>query len=196
SRPMDNGNLAGIVVNGARGGNDFTLDGAPNRVSPNNTTVTTPGSDHNNGVVGFSPPSDAIAEFKVQTNAFDAQSGQTAGASVNLALKGGTNAVHAALGYFNRNDARSATPLLTERAGGEKPTRTYNRWTGTLWGPVRKDRTFFMVSYEHLRDVQPEPSSYTVPTMLMRQGNFSEWSSVQIFDPLSSSGSTNQRQPF
>ena len=35
SRPMDNGNLAGIVTNGAMGGNDFTLDGAPNRVSPN-----------------------------------------------------------------------------------------------------------------------------------------------------------------
>ena len=87
SRPMDNGNLAGIVANGAMGGNDFTLDGAPNRVSPNNTD---PGN--NSGVVGFSPPSDAIAEFKVQTNAFDAQSGHTAGATVNLALKSGTNA--------------------------------------------------------------------------------------------------------
>src|SRR5688572_10510087 len=79
SRPMDNGNLAGIVANGAMGGNDFTLDGAPNRVSPNNTN---PGN--NNGVVGFSPPSDAISQFKVQTNAFDAQSGHTAGATVIL----------------------------------------------------------------------------------------------------------------
>src|SRR5262245_51686023 len=49
SRPMDNGNLAGIVSYGAIGGNDFTLDGAPNRVSPNNTT-----NQNNNGVVGFS----------------------------------------------------------------------------------------------------------------------------------------------
>ena len=98
SRPMDNGNLAGIVTNGALGGSDFTLDGAPNRVSPNQTT---PGN--NNGVVGFSPPSDAIAEFKVQTNAFDAQSGQTAGASVNLALKSGTNALHGNVSYFNRS---------------------------------------------------------------------------------------------
>jgi hypothetical protein len=196
SRPMDNGNLAGIVVNGARGGNDFTLDGAPNRVSPNNTTVSTPGSDHNNGVVGFSPPSDSIAEFKVQTNAFDAQSGQTAGAAVNLALRSGTNALHGALSYFNRDDSRSSTPLLTERAGGDKPTRKYNRYTATAWGPILRDKTFFMASFEHLRDVQPEPATYTVPTMLMRQGNFSEFTGVQIFDPLTGTGSNNQRTTF
>src|SRR5688572_31822185 len=135
SRPMDNGNLAGIVSNGAMGGNDFTLDGAPNRVSPNQTT---PGN--NNGVVGFSPPSDAIAEFKVQTNAFDAQAGQTAGASVNLALKSGTNALHGNVSYFNRSDSRSETPLLSERAGAEKPTRDYNRHTATVTGPIRRDQ--------------------------------------------------------
>ncbi len=191
SRPMDNGNLAGIVTNGARGGSDFTLDGAPNRVSPNNTA---PGN--NNGVVGFSPPSDSISEFKVQTNAFDAQAGQTAGASVNLALKSGTNALHGAVSYFNRDDSRSETPLLTERAGGEKPTRKYNRFTATTWGPVVRDKTFFMVSYEHLRDVQPEPSSYSVPTMLMRQGNFSEFAGVQVFDPTSVTGTNGQRTAF
>ncbi len=190
SRPMDNGNLAGIVANGALGGNDFTLDGAPNRVSPNNTS---PGN--NAGVVGFSPPSDAISEFKVQTNAFDAQSGQTAGASVNLALKSGTNAFHGNFSYFNRDDSRAETPLLSERAGAEKPTRDYNRHTATVTGPVLRDRTFFMVSYEHLRDVQPEPSTFTVPTMRMRAGDLSEFSSI-IYDPLTATGTTNQRSPF
>ena len=190
SRPMDNGNLGGIVGGGAVGGNDFTLDGAPNRVSPNNTTPT-----NNSGVVGFSPPSDAIAEFKVQTNAFDAQAGQTAGATVNLALKSGTNTVRGAVAYFNRNDARSATPLLSQRANSEKPTRTYNRYTATLSGPVRRDKTFFMMSFERLRDVQPEPATYTVPTLLMRQGNFSELS-VPIFDPMTASGTNNQRTAF
>ena len=190
SRPMDNGNLAGIVANGAMGGNDFMLDGAPNRVSPNNTTPT-----NNAGVVGFSPPSDAISEFKVQTNAFDAQSGQTAGAVVNLALKSGTNRLRGNLSYFNRDDARSATPLLSERAGSEKPTRSYNRVTATVSGPLVKDRTFFLLSAEHLRDVQPEPATYTVPTLLMRQGNFSEFGNL-IFDPRTATGSNNQRLPF
>jgi hypothetical protein len=39
ARPMDNGNMAGITVNGAQGGNEFTLDGAPNRVSPGATNA-------------------------------------------------------------------------------------------------------------------------------------------------------------
>ena len=73
SRPADNGNLAGIVANGAQGGNEFKIDGAPNM--------------SNAGGVGFSPPSGAISEFKVQTNAFDAQTGHTAGAVVNLVLE-------------------------------------------------------------------------------------------------------------
>jgi hypothetical protein len=154
SRPMDNGNLAGIVANGAMGGNDFTLDGAPNRVSPNNTN---PGN--NSGVVGFSPPSDAISQFKVQTNAFDAQSGHTAGATVNLALKSGTNNWSGSVGYFNRDDSRSATPLLSKRAGSEKPTREYNRYTATVSGPVVRDRTFFMFAYENLKDIQPEAAT-------------------------------------
>jgi len=190
SRPMDNGNLAGIVANGAMGGNEFTLDGAANRVSPNNTTPT-----NNSGVVGFSPPSDAIAEFKVQTNAFDAQSGHTAGATVNLALKSGTNAVKGNVSYFNRSDSRSATPLLSKRAGAEKPTRAYDRYTATLSGPILRDRTFFMVSFEHLLDVQPEPSTYTVPTMRMRSGDLSEWGTA-IYDPLTATGSANTRTAF
>src|SRR5262245_25640152 len=99
ARPADNGNLGGIVTNGVQGGNEFAIDGAPNLSNARG--------------VGFSPPSDAIAEFKVQTNAFDAQSGHTAGAVVNLALKSGTNAVHGSGAYFNRDGHRTATPLLT-----------------------------------------------------------------------------------
>ena len=141
ARPMDNGNMAGITVNGAQGGNEFTLDGAPNRVSPGATNP----ENNNNGVVGFSPPSEAIAEFRVQTNAFDAQAGQTAGATVNLALKSGTNSIKGSLAYFNRDDSRSETPLFSKRAGAEKPTRDYSRYTGTLSGPIVKNKTFFLV---------------------------------------------------
>jgi hypothetical protein len=144
--------------------------------------------------VGFSQPSDTISEFKVQTNAFDAQSGHTAGAVVNLALKSGENRLKGAFSYFNRDASRAETPLLTERAGGTKPTRTYNRFTGMLSGPIFKDRTFFMIGAEHLRDVQPEPASYTVPTAKMRAGDFSEFSNL-VYDPLTAT-STGTRSPF
>ncbi len=168
ARPMDNGNLGGIVANGVQGGNEFTIDGAPNMSNARG--------------VGFSPPSDAISQFKVQTNAFDAQTGHTAGAVVNLALKSGANALHLATGYFNRDSSRSETPRLTELAGGTKPSREYNRATATVSGPIVRDRTFFMAAYEYLRDVQPEASSYTVPTQKMRGGDFTEFT-TQIFDP-------------
>ena len=168
SRPADNGNLAGIIANGTQGGNAFSIDGAPNMSNAKG--------------VGFSPPSGAISEFKVQTNAFDAQTGHTAGAVVNLALKSGTNAFNGEAAYFNRDDKRTAVPLLTKRAGGDKPTREYNRYTGTVSGPIIQNKTFFMGSFEHLRDVQPEPASYTVPTEKMRQGDLSEFATA-IYDP-------------
>jgi hypothetical protein len=181
ARPMDNGNLAGIKSNGVQGNNEFSIDGAPNM--------------NNAGGVGFSPPSDAIAEFKVQTNSFDAQAGHTAGAVVNLALKSGGNSFRGTAGWFNRDDSRTETPLLTERAGGTKPTREYNRYTGMVGGPIIKNKTFFMGSFEHLKDIQPEPASYTVPTMKMRQGDLSEFS-VSIYDPATATGSNGARTPF
>jgi hypothetical protein len=179
SRPADNGNLAGIVANGTQGGNEFKIDGAPNMSNAKG--------------VGFSPPSDAISEFKVQTSAFDAQTGHTSGAVVNLALRSGTNALRGAAGYFNRDDDRSATPLLTERNNGDKPTREYNRYTGMLSGPISRNKTFFMASFERLRDVQPEPATYTVPTLKMRAGDFTEFSTL-VYDPATISGGT--RSPF
>ncbi len=181
ARPADNANLGGIVANGTQGGNEFRIDGAPN-VS-------------NARSVGFSPPSDAIAEFKVQTNAFDAQTGHTAGAVVNLALKSGTNSLHGAAAYFNRDGSRTAMPLLTKRAGGTKPTREYNRYTGTAGGRIVKDKTFFMASFEHLRDVQPEPATYTVPTDKMRKGDFSEFATL-IYNPFTATGTTAARTAF
>ena len=123
ARPMDNGNLGGIVANGVQGGNEFTIDGAPNMSNARG--------------VGFSPPSDAISQFKVQTNAFDAQTGHTAGAVVNLALKSGHERDSSGeAATSTATTSRTATPLLTERAGGTKPTREYNRCTGTVSGPI------------------------------------------------------------
>lgn len=114
---------------------------------------------------------------------------------MNLALKSGTNALRGEGAYFNRDDSRAAVPLLTERAGGEKPTRQYNRYTGTISGPIIRNKTFFMGSMEHLKDIQPEPSTYTVPTEKMRRGDFSEFATL-VYDPLTATGSTGTRTAF
>lgn len=179
SRPGDNANLGGVIANGVRGGNDFTLDGAPNIVSDRR--------------VGFSPPSEAISEFKVETNSFDAQSGHTAGAVINLALRSGTNSLHGAASYFNRSSDRTALSRFQQKAGQENPDRQYDRFSAALGGPIVKDSTFFMLSYEKLEDLTGEPATYTVPTEKMRRGDFSELLSlgIRIYDP--ATGTTNRR---
>ncbi len=185
ARPMDNAGLGGFIANGAKGGNDFTIDGAPNVVSWQQV-------NYGGARVGFSPPADSIAEFRVATNDFDAQQGHTAGASVNLALKSGGNDFHGAATYFNRSDSRASTSTLQDLSGLPASPRTYDRMSATLSGPIFQDKTFFMVSFEHLKDIQTEPATYTVPTEKMRNGDFSELlaANIKIYDPLT--GTTNR----
>jgi hypothetical protein len=174
--PTANGNLAAIRTNGASG-NQITLDGSPNL-----------GFD---GGVAYTPPADALTQFKIQTNAFDAQNGFTAGSTVNVAVKSGTNKLHGSLYYFNRPEALTANNFFNNRIGGERPPRQYYRYGGQVNGPVYipkiyngQDRTFFMFSYEKQLDERAEPESFTVPTALMRAGNFSELlPGTLIYDP-------------
>lgn len=199
--PTSNGNLAAFRSNGATGSNQITLDGSPNYAFE--------------GGVGFSPPSDAVQEFKVQTNQFDAQQGFSAGATVNVAIKSGTNDPHGSLWYFNRDRSRTANNFFSNRAGQERPERTYHRYGGVLGGPIYlpkiyngHDRTFFLVSYERLKDNIAEPQLFTVPTEKMRRGDFSELivnrnniadpANVVIYNPFSGrvSGSNVVRSSF
>ena len=193
SRPADNANLAAFQSNGATGANQITLDGSPNLASQ--------------GRVGFSPPSDAVQEFKVETNNFDAQQGYTAGANVNVATKSGTNALHGSAYYFNRNENRAANDFFANRSLQGRSTRDYERYGGTVGGPVwipgvynGRDKSFFFFSYEGLYDISPEPQIFTVPTLKMREGDFSELlaQGVTIFDPFTGrrQGNTTLRSPL
>lgn len=197
--PTANGNLAGFRSNGtqgnqvnASGGNVINLDGSPNLAY--------------DGQVAFTPPSEATQEFKVQTNSFDAQMGFTAGATVNVATKSGTNAFHGAVYLYDRDKGRTANNFFNNRAGLDRPERKYNRYGATVGGPVFKNKTFFLFSYERQKDNVAQTTTYTVPTMLMRQGNFSELS-YPIYDPATavlantscaagSTGTTVCRTPF
>jgi len=198
--PTSNGNLAAFRSNGATGANQITLDGSPNYAF--------------DGGVGFSPPSDAVQEFKVQTNTFDAQQGYSAGATVNVAVKSGANDVHGSAWYFNRDRSRTANNFFGNAANQSRPIRTYHRFGGVVSGPVvlpkfnGRDRTFFLVSYERLKDNIAEPQVFTVPTAAMRRGDFSELivnrnniaasANTVIFNPFSGvqSGSNVVRTSF
>src|SRR5882672_2860594 len=170
--PISNGNLAAFRSNGAPAQNQITLDGSPNYAF--------------DFAVGFSPPADAVQEFKIQTNAFDAQQGYSAGATVNVAVKSGTNTPHGSVYYFDRNRSRAANNFFSNRSGQGRPVRTYHRFGGVLNGPVYipklydgRNNTFFLFSYERLLDNTAEPQAFTVPTAAMRNGDFS----ALIVDP-------------
>jgi hypothetical protein len=171
-RPMDNDNLRGLAVSGTIN-SEFTIDGSSNVVS--------------GARVGIQPPADAIQEFKVETAVYDAQLGHTGAGSVNLALKSGTNLLRGAASYFNRDDSRSANLFASNARGGAISPRNYNRFSGTLGGPIFKNKTFFMGSYERLQDDTIETFTTSVPTAKMRQGDFSELlaSGTQIYNPYS-----------
>ena len=169
-RPMDNDNLRGLTISGTIN-SEFTIDGSSNVVS--------------GARVGIQPPSDSIQEFKVETAVYDAQIGHTGAGNVNLALKSGTNQWHGAGSFYNRDDSRSATLFASKRLGTGVTPRDYNRFSGTLSGPILRNRTFFMGSYEKLQDDTIETVTNSVPSEQMRRGDFSELLAigVQIFDP-------------
>ena len=187
SRPFDNAGTSGIVSDGAAGGNEFTLDGSPNMASGRR--------------VAFVPPAGAVAEFKVETAAFDAQQGHTSGATVNVTIKSGTNSLKGEGYWYYRDEALSKNDFFLERAGRPKAEMSYDRFGGYAGGPVLKNRTFFFGAVEWLYDEFPEPGQFTVPTAKMRDGDFSELlaAGIVIYDPATAIRRADgriERQPF
>src|SRR5690349_6699053 len=92
----------------------------------------------------FSPGTDAIGEFKVQTSNYSAEYGETGGGIANFSYKSGTNDFHGTLFEYNKNPRFNATGVF----GPPKDNQKENNFGGTLGGPIRKDRTFFFFDYE------------------------------------------------
>ncbi len=151
---------AALAVNGLRPQNDnFILDGIDNNEALVNTIV-------------FFPPADAIDEFRVQTSLAPAEFGRAGGALVVTSIKSGTNGYHGSAFLFNRNKNLNARNFFQ---GPPTPGFDRNQFGGTAGGPIIKNKLFLFGDYEGLRQKIPGSPEYaTVPTDLMRQGNFSE----------------------
>jgi len=171
SRPFDNGDVSAVRVNGAEGGNDFSLNGVPNNGAQKGS---------GNSAVAFQPPVDAIEDFKMTTSNFSATSGNTAAGSVNINTKSGTNAYHGTLYEFWRNDALAANDFFGNNTTPKQARAVvrYNHFGGTFGGPVRipklyngQDKTFFFVAAEALPDTFPNRGFFTVPTLAERNGD-------------------------
>ncbi|MFZ0632994.1 MAG: carboxypeptidase-like regulatory domain-containing protein, partial [Acidobacteriaceae bacterium] len=144
------------------GQNNFILDGVDNNVN----TV-----DFLNGAsFVVRPPPDALAEFEVSTSDYSAELGHSAGAVVNASIKSGTNQIHGDVWEYFRNtvlDSRDFDALTV-------PKYNQNQFGATLGFPIIKNKLFFFGDGEDDRIVFGQTYTETVPTALMRQGNFSE----------------------
>ena len=182
-RPFDNGALADWSMNGGQNrNNEFLLDGAPNNAN----------QDGNN--IAYVPPADAVQEFKVSTNSYDAQYGRTAGGVVNMSLKSGTNALHG-VGYeFYRRKWLDANSFLLNSRNADKTDHYLDQYGLSIGGPVvlpgydGRNKTFFMFTGERYREGTPAPLFSTVPTDAMKRGDFSglvdaQGRLIRIFDP-------------
>ena len=122
----------------------------------------------------FSPGTDAIGEFKVQTSNYSAEYGETGGGIANFSYKSGTNDFHGTLFEYNKNPVYDAAGILVPPT--PKDNNKENNFGGTLGGPIRKDHTFFFFDYEgdRLRDFLTN-GTVTLPTPAMKTGDFSAW---------------------
>ncbi len=158
-------------VNGLRSTfNNFLIDGV------DNNAYGTSNQGFSNQVM--QPPPDAIDEFKVVTNNESAEYGRSAGATINVAYRSGTNSFRGSVWEFNRNTALNATGFFTPPSG-EKPPLRRNQFGGVLGGPIIRNKAFFFGDYEGFRQNRKQVSSTTIATPEQRRGILS----VAIRDP-------------
>lgn len=173
---------AALSVNGQRTqANNFLLDGVDNNESLVNT-------------INVFPSAEAIQEFRVQTSVAPAEFGRGGGGIINSVIKSGRNDFFGSAFAFIRNDNLDARPTFSQT----KSEFRRGQFGGTIGGPVWRDKVFFFGDYEGLRQFLPFGlETATVPTALMRTGNFSELlagpNPIQLRDILTNQPILNNR---
>lgn len=187
-----------FTMNGGRtGSNQFLLNGAP---------IST------NGTFNLAPNVEAIQEFKVMVNTYDAQYARSGGGHVNTTLKSGTNEWHGSVFNFWRNRILDANTRQNNASNQVRGFRNQHQFGGVIGGPIRKDHDFILFSFEGWQERVPFPSVATVPPPAVRGGDFSTYvpagqpGVIRVFDPLTStpcggavtciSGGVYRRSPF
>ena len=159
------GNLtAGVVASGTQ----FRASGARRMYQQVNFDGVSALNNRGNNLFIY-PSVDAVQEFKVQATNYTAEDGGHAGANVQLQLKSGFNALHGAGFDYFRNDALDARNFFS-RPPQPKPQLDRHQFGGVVSGPLRRNKTFFMASYEGLRETRESAAQANVLTAAMRRG--------------------------
>ena len=158
-------------INGGRTGtSQFLLNGAP--------------ISDKDGNWQLAPNVEAVQEFKVMTNTYDAQYGRFNGGIVNTTLKSGSNDWHGSLFNYYRNAAFDANTTQNNLNAAKKAKHNQFQFGGVAGGPIRKDKDFIFGSFEGWREITPFARISDVPPMAMRDGQHFTDYGIKIFDPL------------
>ena len=135
------------------------------------------------------PSQDAVQEFRIATNDVSAEYGSYAGGVINITTKSGTNNFHGAVYDYLRNQHLNANDYFSKLRGISRAPLTQNQFGARIGGPIQHDKTFFFFNYEGLRfhSGVNSPSTTTVPTLAMLNGDFSQPGLPAIYDPLTAS---------
>ncbi len=193
-RSFDIGGTTGMSINGGKNReNEILLDGISN-VRADRTVIHV-------------PTMESVQEFRVLTNTYDAQYGRTGGGIVSIVTKSGTNEFHGVLFEHFQNDKLNANTSELNRAGQPRAPFHINQFGFQLAGPVYvprlydgRNRLFWMLNYEGMRQRTGDPGTRTFPLMESRAGDFStlynaQGQPVTIYDPLTTTRD-GLRQPF
>ena len=131
----------------------------------------TPQNDFTNGPAGSAAGTalgvETIREFRVEANSYGAEFGRNFGGQINAVSKSGTNSFHGSLYEFHRNDNLDARNFFD---GSQKPEFKRNQFGGSFGGPIKRDRTFFFLGYESLRENLGQTIRTVVPDINARNG--------------------------
>ncbi|MDP9159924.1 MAG: TonB-dependent receptor [Acidobacteriota bacterium] len=146
--------------------NYFSLDGIDNNSGSTNLQEST--------VQVIQPPPDALQEFRIQTRTYSSEFGTSAGAVINASIKSGTNGFHGDLWEFVRNSVFDANSYFNNHNAVPRGHFSQNQYGATIGGPLIKNKTFFFGDFQFFTSRKATTVQSTVPTPLMKTGNFSE----------------------
>jgi hypothetical protein len=165
--PSVNGNFVGFVgllpgIVPAISTESFGSDSiSVNGQDPRNNNYMLDGGNNNDDVIGqragsqARTPIEAIQEFQVITGQYDAQYGRTSGAVVNAVTKAGTNQVRGSGFGFLQDGSLTTKDYFAKKKGLAKPDTNYQRWGGTVGGPIVRDKLHFFGSLERFSIDRP-----------------------------------------
>jgi hypothetical protein len=161
--------------------NNFMIEGLDNNI------------EQDNNLTAIVLPADAISAVDVSTSAYDPELGRAGGATVNVIMKSGTNAFHGSLfEYHSDSDLQSRNFFATSSA----PHAVHNQYGGSAGGHIKRDKLFYFADFQGSRDLVGQLAQPTIPTMAMRQGDFSASPTI-IYDPNTGNIATGAgRTPF